>query len=58
MTTETRTLARPRVRAEAASLVAAALLGVALIWVAGFAEATAVHDFAHDQRHAISFPCH
>lgn len=57
MTTDAaRPISRPR--AEVAGIAVAALLGLALVWVAGFAEATAVHDLAHDQRHAIAFPCH
>jgi cobalt transporter subunit CbtB len=50
--------ARARLDSEALSIVFAALLGLGLIFVAGFANATAVHDAAHDQRHAIAFPCH
>ena len=33
-------------------------LGLGLIFVAGFAQASATHDVAHDQRHAVAFPCH
>lgn len=51
-------IARPRLDAETLSIAAAALLGLSLLFVAGFANATAVHDAAHDQRHAIAFPCH
>lgn len=49
---------RARLGAEALSIAAAGLLGLGLIFAAGFAQATAVHDAAHDQRHAIAFPCH
>ena len=38
--------------------VAAILLGVVFIGVAGFAPIEAIHDAAHNTRHAISFPCH
>jgi cobalt transporter subunit CbtB len=34
------------------------MFGLGLVFVAGFAEATVLHDAAHDQRHAIAFPCH
>lgn len=34
----------------------ALLLGVTLLWGAGFA--AQAHDAAHDTRHAIGFPCH
>lgn len=36
----------------------AALLGVVLVWGVGFAHVEAVHNTAHDTRHAIAFPCH
>lgn len=39
------------------ALVAFAM-GVVLIFVAGFASPEAVHNAAHDTRHALSFPCH
>jgi cobalt transporter subunit CbtB len=36
----------------------AAVLGLALVYLAGFARAEALHDGAHDSRHSASFPCH
>lgn len=46
-------------RAEAAApAVLAILLGVFLIFGAGFAGSTTLHDVAHDARHAFAFPCH
>lgn len=36
----------------------AALFGLGLVFAAGFSHASAMHDVAHDQRHAIAFPCH
>lgn len=56
--TASRAPARARLTAEVLGIGAAALAGVALIFVAGFAEASGVHDFAHDQRHSLAFPCH
>jgi len=38
--------------------IGAALLGAALIFVAGFLHAEAVHDGAHDARHSAALPCH
>jgi cobalt transporter subunit CbtB len=38
--------------------IAALLLGVLFIGVTGFAPMQAIHDAAHNTRHAISFPCH
>ena len=40
------------------SAVAALLLGLALIFVVGFAPLSAIHNAAHDARHAAAFPCH
>ena len=36
----------------------AAVLGLALILAAGFAETHALHNAAHDARHSAGFPCH
>jgi cobalt transporter subunit CbtB len=36
----------------------AALLGVVLLTGVGFAHIEAVHNAAHDTRHANGFPCH
>ena len=54
----TLSLVRARLNAETLAIAFAALLGLGLVFVAGFAEATVLHDAAHDQRHAIAFPCH
>ena len=40
-----------------AALIAAAL-GLTLIYTAGFANASTLHNAAHDWRHAHNFPCH
>ena len=56
MTTKTTALAGANTDILAIAL--AAMLGTALIFVAGFANSATIHDAAHDQRHAIGFPCH
>lgn len=38
--------------------VIAAALGLTLIYTAGFANASTLHNAAHDWRHAHNFPCH
>ncbi|MCB1444328.1 MAG: CbtB-domain containing protein [Rhizobiaceae bacterium] len=38
--------------------VLALLLGSFLIFGAGFAHSSVLHDTAHDVRHANGFPCH
>jgi cobalt transporter subunit CbtB len=37
---------------------AALFLGVFLVFGAGLANSAALHDTAHDARHAFGFPCH
>jgi len=54
-----RSVALPDVRREALRYgIAAMLLGTLFIGVTGFAPLQALHDAAHNTRHAISFPCH
>ena len=48
-------------RSSSARLPAALLafaMGAFLLWGAGFAGADALHDTAHDARHAMGLPCH
>ena len=40
------------------SVFAAVATGIVLLYFAGFAEAAAFHDSAHDTRHTLAFPCH
>ncbi len=54
MTTQTKT--RSSVRFVPALFVAA--LGLAVITLTGHVQAAALHDAAHDVRHATGFPCH
>jgi len=39
-------------------LVAAFVLGGAIVYGAGFFDTAAVHNAAHDMRHSQGFPCH
>lgn len=41
-----------------AAIAFAILLGAGIIFVAGHVQAAALHDAAHDMRHATGFPCH
>lgn len=34
------------------------LLGLIMLLGVGFVQVQAVHDAAHDTRHAVGFPCH
>jgi len=36
----------------------AGLLGVLILFGVGFAGPAAIHNAAHDTRHAFTFPCH
>lgn len=47
-----------KVDATALPILCAAIAGIALISLTGFAQASVLHDSAHDTRHAIAFPCH
>ncbi len=38
--------------------LAAAVIGIGLLFAAGFANSQILHNAAHDARHAASFPCH
>ncbi|MDR7036462.1 MULTISPECIES: CbtB domain-containing protein [Methylobacterium] len=60
MTTNVQTLGTTGTRANegAAAIVIAALLGIGLVFLAGFAPASALHNAAHDFRHTQNFPCH
>jgi len=40
------------------TVVVLGLLGVFVIWGAGFAQSETLHNAAHDSRHSIAFPCH
>ena len=40
------------------AIAVCAFIGLAIISVAGHVQASAVHDAAHDTRHATGFPCH
>jgi len=35
-----------------------ALVGVVLLFAAGFAQTHVLHNAAHDSRHSAIFPCH
>lgn len=50
-------LTKPAISAFAPVAFVAAL-GLALLFVAGHAQSAALHDAAHDLRHATGFPCH
>jgi cobalt transporter subunit CbtB len=36
----------------------AAMLGLTILYVVGFAGSHVIHNAAHDARHSLNFPCH
>lgn len=38
--------------------IGAGLIGLCLVYFAGFSHIEAVHNAAHDTRHSAAFPCH
>lgn len=60
MTTMTQVQGQSHVKSRVGILptVFAAFLGLALITLTGHVQASALHDAAHDVRHATGFPCH
>ncbi|HBZ44775.1 MAG TPA: cobalt transporter subunit cbtB-like protein [Maritimibacter sp.] len=57
MTTQVQTQAAVQT-SPLAAITVVFLAGAALLFAAGFAQATVLHDAAHDTRHAMAFPCH
>jgi cobalt transporter subunit CbtB len=61
MSIGTPSIAAARDRSRLAALwpaLAAAVLGIAILYVVGFAGPHAIHEAAHDTRHSFNFPCH
>jgi cobalt transporter subunit CbtB len=56
--TDSSLIAAPGSWVAARSLIAAAVLGLAVLYVVGFAGPHTIHDAAHDARHTLNFPCH
>lgn len=59
MTTMTKTTARTEAKASGLlSVVFVTLIGATILFAAGHAQSSTLHDAAHDMRHATGFPCH
>ena len=56
--TQTATISSLSVSQRLVAGVLALFLGLALVGGVGFASDMAVHNGAHDTRHALGFPCH
>lgn len=57
MTTLTKSVASAR-ESGLAAIALVFLAGAGLLVAAGLAQASVLHDAAHDTRHAMAFPCH
>ncbi len=57
-TTANQTAALTATKSKVLPIALAALMGIAIMFVAGHIQANALHDAAHDVRHATGFPCH
>ena len=58
MTTQTLTKTGTIAQSSVLQALFAGLIGLMLITVTGHVQAAALHDAAHDVRHATGFPCH
>ncbi|MEC7765232.1 MAG: CbtB domain-containing protein [Pseudomonadota bacterium] len=58
MTTKTIRTSAVQADTRLGSIFAVLAFGAVLLFAAGYAQATVLHDAAHDQRHAMAFPCH
>ena len=58
MTVSTHTQDRATADVGFMPIVSAIIVGLFLIYFAGFAQAAQYHDSAHDTRHTLAFPCH
>ncbi len=47
-----------KVRSDAYAIAITAFLGIAVLFVTGFASADTLHGATHDTRHSTGFPCH
>ena len=54
----TQTLTTAKATTNVLSILFVALLGGVILFAAGHAQSGALHDAAHDVRHATGFPCH
>lgn len=46
------------VQASVLAIAAVTILATTIVFLAGHAQSSTLHDAAHDMRHATGFPCH
>jgi len=49
---------RTGISAKLAAIALSAFIGLAIVTLAGHVQTAALHDAAHDSRHAMGLPCH
>tara|TARA_Y100000385_G_C12679839_1_gene461631 strand:- start:121 stop:336 length:216 start_codon:yes stop_codon:yes gene_type:complete len=47
-----------RISSNMMAIIFAAFVGLSIVAITGHVQASALHDAAHDMRHATGFPCH
>lgn len=52
------TISKTQIQTAVAPILAMAMIGLTLLFLAGHAQSATLHDAAHDMRHATGFPCH
>jgi cobalt transporter subunit CbtB len=52
------TLTQTKAASGLLNIVMVAFIGATLVFAAGFANSSVLHDAAHDTRHSTGFPCH
>jgi cobalt transporter subunit CbtB len=58
MTIKTVTITHISVKQRAMVGLAALTFGLFIVFTAGFAHSSTLHNAAHDTRHSVGFPCH
>jgi cobalt transporter subunit CbtB len=58
ITSTKHSIATPATQPALVIAIGASLLGLCLVYFAGFSHIEAVHNAAHDTRHSAAFPCH
>ena len=49
---------RASIRSDTMGILGALMLGLFVVFMAGFAGSSVLHAAAHDTRHSVAFPCH
>ena len=58
MTTQTAVATTPSTTSRLTAAMVCAMIGLGMVMLAGHVQSAALHEAAHDARHAAGFPCH